>query len=163
MKTMIRAFATGLLLVSSMGSAGEGLIDDPAVTIDFFEDAQGVVHDRGWVNGQMWSARSSKNDVEIIGCGYRAAELDDGMGGIFVYKWGFCHARDVNEVYVVCYTENPELLDAMQATTSFAWIWFGFTEPDHDLAGREGVRRCTRLGYSTQSWHLPEFTTKGNK
>src|SRR5210317_535906 len=104
MKTVIRAFATGLLLVYSMGFAGHAVIDDPAVTIEFVEDAQGVVLDRGWAWGQMWYARSSKNDVEYIGCGYKAIEQSDGG----VYKWGFCQARDADDVHVMCYTENAE-------------------------------------------------------
>ena len=163
MKTVFGFFAAGLLLVSYMVFAGSGVINDPEVTIEFFEDGSGVVQDRGLASGQMWSARSSENDVEGIGCSYKAMERTDGTGGIYVYKWGFCQARDVNEVHVICWTENPELLDAMQATSPFAWVRFGFTEPEHDLAWREGVRRCTRFDYSTQSFHLPEFTTKGNK
>ena len=159
MKTVIGFFAAGVLLVSPVVFAGQGIVDDPAVTIVFAEDEDGNVLDHGWARGQMWSARSSKNDVEMIGCSYKAIEFPDGDGGFFVYKWGFCQAQDVNEVHVVCYTDNSELLDAMQATSAFAWVNFRFTTPDHDIAWRQGVRRCTRLDYSTQSFHLPEFTT----
>jgi len=162
MKTVFGLFAAGMLLVSSIVFAGESYIHDPAVTIEFFED------ESGWASGQMWSARSSKNDVELIGCSYKAMEVPDGTGGIFVYKWGFCQAQDVNEVRVACFSDNPELLDAMQATTAFAWVAFVFTKLDPDFFYHpelrpEGARRCTRLDYSTQSIHLPEFTTKGNK
>lgn len=163
MKTVFSFFALGMLLVSSTVFAGGGVINDPAVLIEFFEDGSGVVQDRGLASGHMWSARSSGNDVEYIGCSYKAMELPDGTDGVYVYKWGFCKAQDVNEVSVICWTENPELLDAMQATSPFAWVRFGFTEPDHNIAWREGVRRCFRFDYSTQSFQLPEFTTKGNK
>jgi hypothetical protein len=157
MKTVVGFFAAGMLLISSMVFAGGGLIHDPAVSIEFFEDVNGVVHDWGLANGQMWSARSSKNDVEFIGCSYKAIENPDES----VYKFGFCQAQDVNEVYVRCFTDNPEMLDAMQASSAFAWVQFRFTEHDPDFF--EGARHCTRFDYSTQSFHLPEFTTKGNK
>ena len=157
MKILFGILLAGMLIVPSLGFTGDGIINDPAVTIEFAED------DSGFANGQMWSARSSKNDVEMIGCSYKAIELPDGGGGVFVYKWGFCQARDVNDVHVVCYSENPELLDAMQATTPFAWAQFSFTEHDPDPNFFGGARRCTQFGYSTQSFHLPEFTTKGNQ
>jgi hypothetical protein len=164
MKTVFGFFAAGMLLVSSLVFAGTAILDDPAVSIDFFEDENGVVLDRGLAYGQMWSARSSKNDFEYIGCSYKAIELGDGS----VFKFGFCQARDVNEVRVICYTDNPEMLDAMQATSSFAWARFRFTEPDPDFFYHpelrpEGARHCTRFDFSTQSYHLPEFTTKGNQ
>jgi len=157
MKTFFGILLAGMLIVPSLGFTGDGIINDPAVTIEFFVDEDGNVHDWGWANGQMWSARSSKNDVEMIGCSYKARELGDGS----VYKWGFCQARDVNDVHVMCWSDNPELLDAMQATTPFAWAQFRFTEIDPNFFG--GERHCTQFGYSTQSFHLPEFTTKGNQ
>ncbi len=163
MKTVVGFFAAGMLLVSSMVFAGGGVISDPAVSIEFFEDENGIVHDWGQAYGQMWSARSSKN-VEFIGCSYKAIEQDDGS----VYKFGFCQAQDVNKVHVLCYSDNPELLDAMQASSAFAWVNFRFTEYDPDFFFHperrpEGARHCTRFDYSTQSFHLPEFTTKGNQ
>ena len=98
--------------------------------------------------GDQATARNSKNDVELIGCGIRV--FDDGMGGSF--SFGFCQATDSDGVEGFCSTQRADMLDAMKATSAFAFITFGW-----DANGE-----CTRIGYSTQSFYLPNFTTKGS-
>jgi len=151
MKSLLTIVVVILALISSPLYAGKDT--SVTVSIEFDVDENGVVLDSGRVTGNMWNARSSKNDVEAIGCFYRAIENEDGS----VHKWGRCRAWDANEVTVVCYTFNPEMLDALQAITAFSYVRFWFTEPDPE---NNNIRYCTQFHISTRSIHLPEFTTK---
>ena len=99
-----------------------------------------------FAQGDMWTARTADNDNEFIGCGTRV--LDDG-GGPFLF--GFCQAEDANEVQIVCFTVNSDLLDAMKSTSDFAFITFSWK----DDGG--GGFECIRIGFSTQSFYLPNF------
>jgi len=114
----------------------------------------------GEASGNMWSVRSSKNDVESIGCSYKGvvdAVHDDWMPwGHAVNQWAWCWALDADGVQARCFTEDPNLLDALQAISPFSYIRFEFT--DYDEASNIGL--CTRFDFSTQSRHLPNFTTK---
>lgn len=103
--------------------------------------------DVNFASGDQWTARSSKNAVEFIGCG--VTQYDDGAGGVF--SVGFCQAGDADGVTVACFSQSTELLATMRATSAFAFISFSWN-PDGD---------CTRLRYSTQSFYLPRFTSKG--
>ncbi len=93
--------------------------------------------------GNQLGARISENDDELIGCGNRI--FDDGQGGVF--SFGFCQARDSEGVDAFCSTTNGDLLDAMKATSAFAFIVFTWDENDE----------CTHIGFSTQSFYIPEF------
>lgn len=115
------------------------------VSIDFNE---------GVAEGNMWLARSSKNDVEIIGCSSK--------GDVVEGKWAWCRARDASGVQVFCLTEDENLLDALQAISPFSYVRFEFTNLTQDNDGT-WIGDCTRFDFSTQSLHLPEFVTKGNK
>ncbi len=120
------------------GVASAGLVQPAAVMIDL---------DNMAAQGDQATARISKNDVELIGCGIRV--FDDGMGGTF--SFGFCQATDSEGVEAFCSTQNANLLDAMDATSAYAFVTFGWNE----------FGECTRIGFSTQSFYLPNFTTKG--
>lgn len=90
----------------------------------------------------MVTARFSDNDVEFIGCGIRT--FDDGAGGTFTF--GFCQATDSAGVNGFCQSTNTDLLLAMAATADFSFITFGW----------DAVGDCTRIGFSTQSFYLPD-------
>ena len=116
--------------------------------------------DSGDASGNMWSVRSSKNDVESIGCSYKgvvdAVNYDYMPWGHDVNQWAWCWAVDADGVEAVCFTEDPNLLDALQAISPFSYIRFEFTDYDED----SNIGLCTRFDFSTQSRHLPNFTTK---
>ena len=93
--------------------------------------------------GDMWTARTAKNDVEFIGCGTRMT--DDGINPPFLF--GFCQAADADDVQILCVTQNPGLLDYMNSASDFSYVTFGWNELDE----------CTSVGFSTQSFYLPNF------
>ncbi len=126
---------TALTLIA--GVAFAGLVQPAAVVVDV---------DNGTAQGDQWTARISKNDVEFIGCGIRL--FDTGMGS---FEFGFCQASDSEEVQLFCTTQNVDLLAAMRSTSAFAFVTFSLDENGD----------CTRIGFSTQSFYLPNFTTKG--
>ena len=124
-----------LALFSSMAIAGKTLPVDVNVDLtDLFAE------------GDQWTARTSPGDLEFIGCGVR--NFDDGVGGVTAF--GFCQAEDADGDRAFCNTANEDLLDAMEATSAFAYITFSW-----NLDGE-----CIRIGNSTQSFYLPEFKTK---
>ena len=96
-------------------------------------------------SGDQWTARTADNDVDLIGCGIRV--FSDGMGGTF--QFGFCQATDSAGESGFCSTQDAGLLDAMKATSAFAFITFSWDANDE----------CTRIGFSTQSFYLPNFAT----
>ncbi len=102
--------------------------------------------------GNMMFARIAKNDEEFIGCGIRV--FDD---GVTPFSFGFCQAGDSEENRITCFTMNPNLLDVMKATSAFSFITFSWQD------GGFGGTECIRVGFSTQSFYLPNFTTKGKK
>lgn len=96
--------------------------------------------------GGMTAARFADNDVELIGCGTRV--FDDGAGG--TYKWGFCQSADNAGTRAICFTERPDLLEAMKTTGDYSFVIFAW-----DAAGE-----CTQVGFSTQSLYIPEHLDK---
>ena len=147
MKSILKMIVVVLVFMSSALPAGfYGL--DATVSIDFGE---------GVASGNMWFTRSSKNNIEVIGCSYKGAAAPDESPwwpAEDIYRWGWCRAMDANDVHVLCLTKDPNLLDAMQAMSPFSYIRFKFTNLDENNVGD-----CTRLDFSTQSQHLPNFTT----
>ena len=125
-----------LTLLASVASAG-GQLDVP-VTVDL---------DGMTAQGNQVTARTSKNDVEIIGCGIKA--FDDGTGSPFTY--GFCQARDSEDVFINCLTFSADLLEALKANSAYTFIRFDWNE----------FGDCTRIDISTNSFYVPNFTTKG--
>jgi hypothetical protein len=91
--------------------------------------------------GDTVTARYSKNKVEFIGCGIRKQATP---GGVFTF--GFCQARDAAGVQIICNSQNAELLDAISSSADFGFILFSWNEDNE----------CTRIGFSNQSFYLPE-------
>ena len=98
-----------------------------------------------YAQGDMWTARSADNDLELIGCGIR--KYDDYAGGAL--ETGFCQAQDASGIHIVCTTINEELMDGMP-TGQYGFITFSWNE-DFE---------CIRIGSSNQSFYLPGFKTK---
>lgn len=135
MKTRLLFLAAILALVSSTAFAG--FIQPQSVLID---------EANGFAQGDQWTARSSDNDVEFIGCGIRVF-----AGG---FQFGFCQARDADGNSVTCNTTDADLLEAMQSGNDLSFITFSFAENE------DGGIDCTRIGFSTQSFYLPLFETE---
>ena len=152
MKSILKIIVVVLALMSSTLYAGSAANHEVSIIFDAV--------DSGEASGNMWSVRSSKNDVESIGCSYKGVVdevLDVGMPWDQpVNQWAWCWALDADGVQARCFTEDPNLLDALQAISPFSYIRFEFT--DYDEASNVGL--CTRFDFSTQSRHLPNFTTK---
>jgi hypothetical protein len=127
------ASAVALTLFSATAFAG---LSQPApVSVDL---------DNQFANGDMQTAATDKNDAVYIGCGTRNA--DDGQGGVF--KFAFCQAEDAEGDVAVCFTENPDLVDAVRAISDYSYISFAWSD---DGAGN---LTCASIGLSTQSFYL---------
>jgi hypothetical protein len=136
MKARYVSISAILAIFSSIAVAG--FVQPAVVLVDL---------DNKFAQGDMWTARTANNDVEYIGCGTRVTE--DGVGGTFLF--GFCQAGDADGNEIVCFTQNQDLLDAMKSTSDFSFITFSWV--DDGLDGFE----CVRIGFSTQSFYLPNF------
>ncbi len=99
--------------------------------------------------GDQFTARTAADDVSFIGCGIRVT--DDGVNPPF--SFGFCQAGDSEENQITCFTMNPNLLATMGAGNDFSFITFSWQD------GGFGGTECIRIGYSTQSFYLPDFAT----
>jgi len=132
MKTKHVISAAALTLVSAVASAG--LYQPRPVTLDFTNR---------FADGDMLTARDSLNPGDFIGCGIRA------QSG---FAWGFCQAghSQVEGDFFTCYTEDPEMLDAIKALDDFSYILFRW-----DVDGN-----CTYVGNSTQSLYVPDLKSK---
>lgn len=124
-----------------------------SIALAGFTQPQSVVVDldNGTAFGDMYTARTSANDVEFIGCGIRV--FDDGAGGTF--SFGFCQAGDSEGTEITCFTQNSGLLDTLRTMADFSFVTFSWVD---DGAGNID---CSRIGFSTQSFYVPNFTTKG--
>lgn len=92
----------------------------------------------------MVTARFSDNYGEFIGCGVRVFE--DGASSAF--EFGFCQAEDADGERGFCNTQNAALLQAMKSTSDFSFTTFSWNADGE----------CTRIGFSTQSFYIPELT-----
>ena len=135
----IRHVLITAILALSSSIAVAGRVQPAEVIIDL---------DNMFAQGDMWTARTADNDVELIGCGVR--RFDD---GIDVFSFGFCQARDANDGFVVCFTDSEVLLAAIEGTSDYSFLTFSWTGNDPDDFA------CTRIGFSTQSFYLPAHTT----
>ncbi len=135
MKIKILLSTAALTLLA--GVAFAGLVQPAPVMVDL---------DNMNAQGDQWTARTANNDVEFIGCGNRV--FDDGVNS---FSFGFCQASDSEENQITCFSQNANLLDAMKATSAFAFITFNWR--DDGAGGAE----CIRIGFSTQSFYLPDF------
>jgi hypothetical protein len=133
----IRYLLSVTVLTLLAGAAFAGLAQPAPVTVDLVNM---------FANGDQLTARTSAGDVTFIGCGTRS--IDDGTGNPF--RFGFCQASDADGNEITCFTENGNLLDEMSANNDYAFITFGW----QDDGG--GGAECIRVGFSTQSFYLPE-------
>ena len=125
---------SAIALFSSVALAG--LVQPAPVIIDLVNST---------AQGDMFTARTAENQVEMIGCGVR--HFDDGVNDL---KWGFCQATDADENNVVCLTFNESLIQTMRTTASYSFITFNWQDDG------DGGLECTRIGFSTQSFYLPK-------
>lgn len=139
MKTKYLIAAVVLTMIG--GVAVAGLTQPQPVDVDL---------DNMFAQGDQYTARTTTDDTQFIGCGSRT--FDDGMGNSFVF--GFCQAEDADGDTVTCFTQNPVLIEAMRSTSDFAFITFSWIDDGQDGA------ECIRVGHSTQSFYLPNFKTK---
>ena len=133
----MRRFGTliiGISLIFSLNALAG--FTQPAVVV---VDLDGMT-----ASGDMWSARTAKDDVSVIGCGIKKFE-----GGL---SFGFCQATDANDVGYACFTEDPFMLDAIHASSTYSYIRFNWNENDE----------CTRIDVSNNSFYLPNVTTRGS-
>lgn len=139
MKRSLRYFvaASALLPILALG----GYVQPFPVFVEILPDTSGTAA------GDMWTARSSKNDIEFIGCGIRSFDL--GGGGDF--DFGFCQASDADGNLGFCQTQSPEILDTLKSISDGSFIVFSWNADGE----------CTRIGSSTQSFYLPRYTTRG--
>ena len=135
MKIRYALSAMALTLLAGLASAGHVL--SVPVEVDLVNML---------AEGDQTTARYSDNDVELIGCGIRA--LSDGVNPPFTF--GFCQATDSAEETIFCSTFDAELIDAIKAVSSHAFITFSWNEIDE----------CTRVGKSSQSFYLPSKKDK---
>jgi len=131
MKLLGLACAGALALTSSLAFAG--VFAPVPVMIDT---------ENGLAFGDQLSARFSKNDQELIGCGVRYR--DDGEGGVFVFA--FCQATDADGNSLSCLTFSETLVEAVESISAYSFITFA--------ADEEGT--CISIGNSTQSVYLPD-------
>ena len=117
-------------LVSSVAVAG--LTQPAAVEVDL---------DNFMASGDMRTARNAKDNDVFIGCGVRTL-----VGGAEPFYFGFCQAEDAEGDAIVCFTQNQDLLFAMNATADNSFVTFSWDENGE----------CTRIGFSTQSFYLPK-------
>jgi hypothetical protein len=100
--------------------------------------------------GSQTTAKTSANDNEFIGCGTRRTSLGNGA----FFDFGFCQAGDAAGNQAICFTFDLALIEAMRSQNSYSFITFGWQ--DDGAGGFE----CTRVGFSTQSFYLPDKKVK---
>jgi len=102
-------------------------------------------------DGDMASARFSDSNFAYIGCGIRKISLSPAE----TISFGFCQANngESEDSGVLCTTQNPEILSAIDAVSDFSFVTFSWNDDNE----------CTRIGNSTQSFYLPNFKLKKAK
>ncbi len=131
--------AAGISAAFVSSAALGGLTQPAVVDVDLANN---------FAQGDMRTARNAPNDTEFIGCGMR--DIEDGAGGIF--SFAFCQAEDAAGERAFCNTTNGQLIEAMRATSDFSFVTFSWQD---DGAGNNV---CNRIGFSTQSFYLPDTT-----
>lgn len=137
MKMMKHLIAGGALAVVLGASAYAGFAQPAPVDVDL---ANGVA------NGDQLSARLDVDPDVFIGCGTRTILTGGGL-----VQTGFCQAEDAADEAVLCFTQDADLINAMQALSDFAFITFSFVDDG------SGGFQCRRVGSSTQSFYLFDF------
>lgn len=97
----------------------------------------------GYASGNMLAARTSKNDVEHIGCAVTINEDDSAIG--------LCNAQDPDGNAITCRFVNSEALTgAVLGISDYSFI--SFTWEYDDNWAWEG---CTSIRVSNRSFYLP--------
>lgn len=137
--TMLKKLTVGGAFAVVLGaSAYAGFAQPAPVDVDLTN---------GVAIGDQLSARLDADPDVFIGCGTRTIL----GGGGTVIRTGFCQAEDAADEAVLCFTQDADLIGAIQATSDFAFITFSFV--DDGAGGFE----CRRVGTSTQSFYLFDF------
>lgn len=139
----IRHLITILACVSLAAAAHAGLVQPAPVDVEL---------DNQIANGDMLTARTSSNSVEFIGCGVR--QFDDGINE---FAFGFCQAGDADENQITCFTQTPSLLETIRAISDNSFVTFSWRDDG------QGGAECVRVGFSTQSFYLPDEFPGGGR
>lgn len=141
MKTLKAIFVAAAFLSSITAFAGENT--PQPVTIDLVA---------GEAQGGMWTARSSGDANQMIGCarsvGVYPSPYDD---------YGYCHATDADGVFVGCLFLDPKYFDVISSINAYSYIKFHFD------GGPDEYSNCTALVVSAKSAYLPFISVEKEK
>lgn len=120
-------------------SVSAGLTQPAEVEID---------NETRFAQGDMNTARRSKNEFAFIGCGVRVISVSETE----IINFGFCQAGvgEAEDERITCFTQNAELLDGIKSIADYSYVTFSWDENGD----------CTRIGNSTQSFYLPKVKVK---
>jgi len=133
MKALKTIFVAISFLISITAFAGEQ--QSLSVIIDL---------DAGVAQGSMWTARSSDDDKQMIGCARSIGEYEPPED-----DFGYCHAIDADGVLVGCVFYDQKYYDAVSSINAYSYIKFGFD------GGPGEYSNCTMLVVSAKSSYLP--------
>lgn len=136
MNIKLGLFSLGLALVSSFSNAGAYRPQAIEVTAEFDSEGRASGHARG----DMVTARNADDENSYIGCGVQAYTTDEGT-----YPRAYCQASNEDDVTVICFTNDYEIIDTVKAITPYSYLSFRF---------ENGI--CSSLTISTQSFYLPK-------
>lgn len=127
----------GLPILACASIASAGLVQPAPVVLDLTARS---------ASGSMSTARFSDNPFEFIGCGVRNIQQADGS----LFRFGFCQAGVAEGVSFTCFTEQTALVEKISESSDYSFITFGWN----------AAEECTRVGFSTQSFYIPEHLDK---
>lgn len=130
--------SVALLLLTGAGYAG--FTQPASVDVDLTNNFAG---------GDQLTARTSDDPDVFIGCGVRIFDTNQQP-----FYWGFCQAEDSEGESIQCFTQSADLLEAMRSTSAYAYITFSWDS---------STLECTRVGFSTQSFYLPDPNLKAKE
>ncbi len=127
----VKCFITASIISLSFGAVA-GQVSNVNVSIDKLERV---------AKGNMADARFSDNKHEMIGCGKSAWVHADGSYN----EQGFCQASVAKGENVICFTENPVLLNKINAVSDYSYLSFRWNKGGD----------CEFIHVSTQSFYIP--------
>ena len=145
MKLIQSAFLAGALVFSFSAFSGE--IASFSVFIDL---------ENGYAEGDMFTARSSENSLENIGCGRRIADFEI-IPGTGLTDYAFCQATNSEGQYVQCFTTDPAKMEVIATASAYSYLLFAF-DPSTPIA--ENIYDCKAIWISHQSRYLPNTATE---
>lgn len=142
MKTNVITLIVISLFYSMTAVAGAFSSDPVLVVVN--EDGN------GFAQGGLHSARSSDNDVEMIGCGIKRDQSglaihQNPNKPFFGHGRSFCQARDADGELIFCFIDDESVAESLNAMTDASWIQF-FVD-DFPV--------CARVDISNQSVNIP--------